>query len=219
MTYTCRMCNSELPKRSKPGGYPKYCEDCKCLTRECENCKKTISIWRKDGYPTARFCGRECSAINQYRDPLQRDSRRTGPGITAMKQVQKTQEWKDKMSILSRDRMYRNIAAGTHPFRELYETKISKLERSCIPVLEEMGYWHSSFEYRVNHPNGTVKSPDFKKHNENLVVEIFGRYWHPQEDEENTINWYREAGFDCIVVWEEEVSNIKQIISANERGR
>ena len=136
-----------------------------------------------------------------------------------MKQVQKTQEWKDKMSILSRDRMYRNIAAGTHPFRELYETKISKLERSCIPVLEEMGYWHSSFEYRVNHPNGTVKSPDFKKHNENLVVEIFGRYWHPQEDEENTINWYREAGFDCIVVWEEEVSNIKQIISANERGR
>ena len=213
MTYTCRMCNIEIPKRSKPGGYPKHCEECRSLTTNCQTCKKEISIWRADGYPIARFCSKRCSATKQYEDPDQREIRRNGPSIKAIKQVQQTQEWKEKMSTSTQKRMYEKIANGTHPFRELYETKISKVEKSCIPVLEELGYWHSSFQFRVNHPNGTVKSPDFKKHGEQKVVEIFGRYWHPEEDEENVKMWYKEAGYDCIVIWEDQVTSIKEIIA------
>lgn len=47
------------------------------------------------------------------------------------------------------------------------------------------------------------KTPDFinllgKKE----VIEVFGVYWHPLEDEEDRIRHYKKYGFRCIVIWQ-----------------
>jgi len=59
-----------------------------------------------------------------------------------------------------------------------------------------------------------TRNPDFKKHGENKVVEIYGKYWHRAERglEHETIQWYREAGFECIIVWEDEVERLEELV-------
>lgn len=50
-------------------------------------------------------------------------------------------------------------------------------------------------------------SPDFINTNKNLVIELYGNYWHEGEDE----NFRREAfallGYKALIVWEEELND------------
>lgn len=47
--------------------------------------------------------------------------------------------------------------------------------------------------------------PDFVNVNgRKVVIEVYGRYWHPPEDEPERIAHYAKFGFKCIVLWEDE---------------
>lgn len=68
----------------------------------------------------------------------------------------------------------------------------------------------SDGKFYVNFNNGRIKNPDFivRPVNETKkVIEIFGRYWHKDEEEGELIGRYKEVGYDCLVLWEEEVYN------------
>jgi len=62
-----------------------------------------------------------------------------------------------------------------------------------------------------------TRNPDFINCNgKKQVVEIFGRYWHETSKYHNvpdnrgikaTIRDYKKYGFECIVIWEEELEN------------
>lgn len=68
----------------------------------------------------------------------------------------------------------------------------------------------SSGKFFINFKNGRIKNPDFivRPVNETKkVIEIFGRYWHKPEEEQELIELYKEAGYKCLVVWEDEVYN------------
>jgi len=51
-----------------------------------------------------------------------------------------------------------------------------------------------------NHHN-----PDFKITGQNKVIEIYGDYWHRNDDPKDRIKEYKEMGLDCLVFWEYEV--------------
>lgn len=64
------------------------------------------------------------------------------------------------------------------------------------------------------------KNPDFINVNgKKEVVEIFGRYWHTKgqglsgktREENKTKEHYKNYGFDCIVIWDDEIDN-KQLV-------
>jgi hypothetical protein len=59
-------------------------------------------------------------------------------------------------------------------------------------------------------PGGARKNPDFKVRGENKVIEVFGDYWHQDENPDALINQYRGAGIDCLVIWEHEIRNAPQ---------
>lgn len=53
------------------------------------------------------------------------------------------------------------------------------------------------------------KNPDFTNYNgQKKVVEIFGDYWHRNEDSLDRIRKYAAFGFACLVIWEHELSVI-----------
>jgi G:T-mismatch repair DNA endonuclease (very short patch repair protein) len=63
-------------------------------------------------------------------------------------------------------------------------------------------------------PNGKSKNPDFKVPHQNKVVEVYGDYWHRNDDPQELIDLYKQAGLDCLVIWEKEIKQTPEIVSA-----
>ena len=50
-----------------------------------------------------------------------------------------------------------------------------------------------------------LKRPDFvNMSGRKIVIEVFGTYWHSEDEVEEKIRYYRKFGFDCIVLWDYE---------------
>jgi very-short-patch-repair endonuclease len=51
------------------------------------------------------------------------------------------------------------------------------------------------------------KIPDFIHTSKKKLIEYFGYQWHTKElgDDEEVINYYRKQGYDCLVVWYDEL--------------
>lgn len=56
-------------------------------------------------------------------------------------------------------------------------------------------------------PNGRYKNPDFKVTGQNKVIEIFGDYWHRNDDFQELIDLYKQIGLGCLIIWESEIYN------------
>jgi G:T-mismatch repair DNA endonuclease (very short patch repair protein) len=55
-------------------------------------------------------------------------------------------------------------------------------------------------------------NPDFISTNDtNVVIEFFGEYWHPPDDEEIYIKHYAQYGFKCIIIWEHELQELSEL--------
>lgn len=58
--------------------------------------------------------------------------------------------------------------------------------------------------------------PDFIHNNEmKKVVEVFGDYWHNligKQSETERIQAFRKHGYDCLIIWEHELDNKKDVI-------
>ncbi len=92
----------------------------------------------------------------------------------------------------------------------------SKQEVKVTPKMEQLGY-----KATWNHPFFVVgkdrtRVPDFINIETKEIIEIFGTYWHRDrilpkgkrhETPEEYINWYKDNGYTCIVLWENEVEN------------
>lgn len=61
-------------------------------------------------------------------------------------------------------------------------------------------------------PNGKRKNPDFKVTGENKVIEVYGDYWHRNDDPQELIDLYKQIGIDCLVIWENEIYNQPQLV-------
>lgn len=52
------------------------------------------------------------------------------------------------------------------------------------------------------------KNPDFTNINgKKEVIELFGDYWHRGENPQDRISHYKDYGFQCLVIWENELGN------------
>lgn len=52
------------------------------------------------------------------------------------------------------------------------------------------------------------KCPDFLNCNgEKQLMELYGDYWHQNDDPQERISFFRQYGFDTLIIWEHELSN------------
>jgi len=56
------------------------------------------------------------------------------------------------------------------------------------------------------------KCPDFLNVNgKKLLIELYGDYWHFGEDENERIDYFKEFGFDTLIIWEKELKDIETL--------
>lgn len=48
--------------------------------------------------------------------------------------------------------------------------------------------------------------PDFSDGNGKLI-ELYGNYWHRNDNPQERIDFFRERGYDCLVIWESELES------------
>lgn len=57
------------------------------------------------------------------------------------------------------------------------------------------------------------RNPDFWD-GDKKVIELYGDYWHEGEDEDERIKYFKERGFDTLIVWESKMAEMIDGISA-----
>ena len=58
------------------------------------------------------------------------------------------------------------------------------------------------------------KNPDFMNINgEKKLIEIYGTYWHRNENPEDRIDLFKEYGFETLIFWENELNDEQEIIN------
>lgn len=80
------------------------------------------------------------------------------------------------------------------------EKYFDKMTPDIVRYVGDGSWWRSLL-------NGKSKNPDFKVIGQNKVIELFGDYWHRDDNPEDLINLYKQAGLECLVIWEHEVYN------------
>lgn len=66
--------------------------------------------------------------------------------------------------------------------------------------------WNLNFKY-VGDGSFKIdgKCPDFVNKDKKRLIEFFGELWHEGSDEPSRIQFFKERGWDCLVVWGKEV--------------
>ena len=64
--------------------------------------------------------------------------------------------------------------------------------------------------------NGTIiiggKCPDFANVNgKKAVIELYGEHWHTTEDANIRIRHFEKFGYNCLIVWSEELKDIEKV--------
>lgn len=132
-------------------------------------------------------------------------------------------EYRQKMSkIVSKlwkSEEFTSKMADAHSFRP------NKVELKLKEILD---YWYEGewkytgdFTFWIN-----GKNPDFVNCNgQKLIIEMFGDYWHRNDDPNARISHFAEFGYRTLVIWENELHNsnldstITKIIRFCENGK
>lgn len=61
-------------------------------------------------------------------------------------------------------------------------------------------------------PNGKNSNPDFKVTGQNKVIFVHGDYWHRNDNPQELINLYKQIGFKCLVIWENEIHKKPEMV-------
>ncbi len=215
-TFVCTVCKA--PHEQKGWGAPKeVCNDCR---NKLNPCKDGCGGFVKAGHYNRQFIsGHNTSLIPSeiMKDRAQKSvatRRKNGtlaPSLNARKKISKT------VTKLHKEGKYKGTYGQNH----------SKGERSLKPYLEPLGYIHSE-DKNLRISNGyRTRYPDYYNPETKQIVEYFGTYWHrdrilpvgqkhktPQE----VIDWYFKQGWNCTVVWEDEISDFINSLMASNLG-
>jgi len=88
----------------------------------------------------------------------------------------------------------------------------NKPETILLNLLNEMYYGEWKYTGDLSFIiNG--KNPDFVNINgKKLIIELFGDYWHQNEDPQKRIDVFKMYGWDTIVIWEHELEDMNNVV-------
>ena len=78
----------------------------------------------------------------------------------------------------------------------------NKAEMRLAKILEPFGFTFSGGGELIV----KCKRPDFWDGKDRLV-ELYGDYWHRNDDPQDRINFMADNGYKCLVIWERELEN------------
>lgn len=164
----------------------------------CEHCGVAFTRPRSQSVG-ARFCSNDCRHLAER-------SRVTIECRTCGKPFEIIPSYVGKVFSCSRECRAIYILTVVHPAMPRHNTKP---ERDFEAFASAWVRRTSDGKFFVNLPNGRIKNPDFVvlPFGSRKVVEVFGSYWHPAEEEATLTALYKEAGYECLVVWDYELKD------------
>lgn len=93
-----------------------------------------------------------------------------------------------------------------HSFRSAQNIKPNKQEKILITFLSKHNL---PYNYHGNHPYSGLegKCPDFVHESESKIIEFFGDYWHDENHEKERIEFFKQFGYSCLVIWQHELGD------------
>lgn len=90
------------------------------------------------------------------------------------------------------------------------ETNFHEYFKDKIKFTGDRQFW---IKFDVRYASGDKagkfihKNPDFKVNGQNKVIELYGDYWHQNDDPLELMINYRNAGYKCLIFWEYDIKN------------
>jgi hypothetical protein len=112
----------------------------------------------------------------------------------------------------------------THKKRLLASSRRQRMttpEKHILDILQWMFNSCSPYKYSGSGPgckilklkNGRHKRPDFVNEFDKKIIEVYGRYWHRNDNPKELIDEYKKIGWSCLVIWDDEINiNVRDII-------
>ncbi len=86
----------------------------------------------------------------------------------------------------------------------------NKAEKQLAKVLESIPE-NKFFYIGDGRQQIALKYPDFWD-GKNKLIELFGDYWHKGDDPKDRIDYFKEFGYDCLIIWECELKDKKKLV-------
>ncbi len=201
--FTCIRCN-KIKTCSNTGRLRELCDECKNKKNPCKDgCGKFV----KAGHYNRQFI----SGHNTSLIPIAILRERQLKSVSTKKMSE--QPWH---SNKTREKLSKSVSQAHKDgkFKNSHSIRHSKGELSLKPYLEPLGYIHEG-DKSLRISNGyKTRYPDYYNPETKQVVEYFGTYWHRDRELPNNkkhktpqevIDWYFKQGWNCTVVWEDEV--------------
>lgn len=158
---------------------------------------KTLKEFYKENPQVSEEISKRFIAL--WQDPVFRDK---------MAKIHSSSEWKNKMKniILGlRDQITKAIMLGNG------KKSINKSESKLDVLLASLFSQNYKF---VGHGEVVIagKCPDFINVNgQKKIIELFGDYWHRNDNPQDRIDIFTPYGYKTLVVWEHELKDIPEL--------
>jgi hypothetical protein len=120
--------------------------------------------------------------------------------------------WADPSSSFYKDGYWSRV------YKALTKTGPNYAEKIIIEILEKL--YPGEYKYTGDFSFWIgMKNPDFLCFKKKKIIEHFGVWWHGKEctgiensiHEKERIKHFSDYGYDCLIIWENELSNIQSI--------
>jgi len=204
----CLYCGGRARKDFKDIRKAFYKEGYKLLTTEYTNCDQKLRYICPEGheYQTSWEkwkSGRRCAICGSQRtgqvNKILMQEKWTDPVYQEKMQQLTEQHWQDPI-------FQRKI-------RKACAFKPNKPEKFLTNLLDQLFpneyKYVGDFQFFLG-----GKNPDFMNINgSKSLIELYGYYWHKNDDPQDRIDHFKQFGFDTLVIWEKELKDQDALIN------
>jgi len=112
------------------------------------------------------------------------------------------ENFKDKMNKLFSSTEYREKVCEGLKRAPMAPNNFESYFQSIVP---ETVRYVGGGDFWVKLENGNCRNPDFKVTGQRKLIELWGDYWHRNDDPFALIELYWRKGFECLLFWESDV--------------
>jgi hypothetical protein len=129
----------------------------------------------------------------------------------------KDKQWRENLSksLKGRNHSKERIESIISGMVNSRKTKpvMTKPEKFVLCIMEMIFGQYNPYKFTGNRKyfikisDKKYRIPDFLFNEDKKIIEVFGTYWHRNDNEEDIINEYKNAGWDCLILWEHDLIN------------
>lgn len=178
----------------------------------------------KEQNNSSTFGFKDNHKVNEGKNPWNKNkTKNDDPRIKGDNRL-KSKETKYKMSLIMKEKYKLGLIDVSGPKNGMYGKKLSeqhklalwsgwrrrmnKPETKCYKALIQYGFSYTGDgKLWLKFKDGRRKNPDFISKKHNCVVEVFGNYWHSPDEVPYIQEMYKDLGYKCMIIWENEVDN------------